>query len=249
MEGFLEGHTLRRYDGELNHLHLLVLEMGGLVIEQCLLALDALKGGDLDAAREVIRRETRVDALELRLDDDVWWEVGRRGPVARDLRAVMTFSKAVTDLERIGDEAARIAHITLDIYNPEAPQPSPRLMRDVQTMGKLAVGMLREAVGLFDSFDEPAARALLQRSPDLDAEFQSSLRRVTTFILEDARNVGHAVSVVVLVKSLERIGDHARNLAEYVIYLIRGEDVRHPEAREQANAEGKAPRGGQPGQR
>lgn len=234
MSEFLEGHTVKRYDGELNYLHLLVLEMGGLVLQQCRLALDAFKAGEIDLAREVIRRESEVDALELRLDDDVWWEVGRRGPVARDLRAVMAFSKAVTDLERIGDEAARIAHITVEICGKEAPQPSPRLMRDVHTMGKLAVGMLQEAVKLFDSFDVEAARMLLGRNAELDAEFQSSLRRISTFILEDARNVGHAVSAVVLVKSLERIGDHARNLAEYLIYLVRGEDVRHPEARELA---------------
>jgi len=232
MSDFLEGHTVHRYDGELNTLHLLVLEMGGLVISQCQDALDALKTGGLELSRQVLAREPRVDALELKLDDSVWWTVGRRGPVARDLRVVMAFSKAVTDLERIGDEAARIAQTTLAIYDDEIRRPSRKLLRDVHTMGKIAMGMLRDAIALFDTFDHHSAEALLQRHTELDVEFQSSLRRLSTFILEDARNVGHAINAVLLVKAVERIGDHARNLAEYVIYLVRGEDVRHGGARE-----------------
>lgn len=237
MSEILEGHTVRRYDGELNSLHLLVLEMGGLVLDQCRLALDALKTGDLDSARKVLARENQVDALELRLDDNVWWVVGRRGPVARDLRVVMSFSKAVTDLERIGDEAVRIAHTTLAVYDDEVRRPSRKLLRDVHTMGKLAIGMLQDAVSLYDTFNLAVAEGLLRRHAELDMEFQSSLRRLSTFILEDARNVGHAINTVLLVKALERIGDHARNLAEYVIYLVQGDDIRHQEAREQLNGE------------
>lgn len=237
MSEFLEGHTVRRYDGELNSLHLLVLEMGGLVLDQCRSALEALNTGDLEASRRVLARESQVDALELRLDDNVWWVVGRRGPVARDLRVVMAFSKAVTDLERIGDEAVRIAHTTLAVYDDEVRRPSRKLLRDVHTMGKLAICMLQDAISLYDSFDLTTAKGLLRRHADLDAEFQSSLRRLSTFILEDARNVGHAINTVLLVKALERIGDHARNLAEYVIYLIRGEDVRHADLRQKENGE------------
>lgn len=237
MSEILEGHTVRRYDGELNSLHMLVLEMGGLVLDQCRLALEALKTGDLDAAQKVLARENQVDALELRLDDNVWWVVGRRGPVARDLRVVMAFSKAVTDLERIGDEAVRIAHTTVAVYDDEVRRPSRKLMRDVQTMGKLAIGMLQDAVSIYDTYDLAVAEGLLRRHAELDMEFQSSLRRLSTFILEDARNVGHAINTVLLVKALERIGDHARNLAEYVIYLVQGDDVRHQEAREQLNGE------------
>lgn len=237
MSEILEGHTVRRYDGELNSLHLLVLEMGGLVLEQCREAVESLKSGDLDTSRRVLARENQVDALELRLDDNVWWVVGRRGPVARDLRVVMAFSKAVTDLERIGDEAARIAHTTLAVYDDEVRRPSRKLLRDVHTMGKLAICMLQDAISLYDTFDLAVAEGLLHRHAELDAEFQSSLRRLSTFILEDARNVGHAINTVLLVKALERIGDHARNLAEYVIYLIRGEDVRHADLRQQPDGE------------
>lgn len=227
MPDFVEGHTVTRFDGELNHLHLLVLEMGGLVLDQCNQALLALENEDMELAEHVMQREHEVDALELKLDSDIWWEVGRRAPVARDLRLVMSFSKAATDLERIGDEAARIAHTSLSLYNNETLRPSQNLMRDVYLMGRTANALLREAIGLLDSLDARAAKALLDRHSDLDAEFQSSLRRVSTFILEDARNVGHAISTVLLIRALERIGAHACNLAEYVIFLVRGDDVRH----------------------
>lgn len=228
MPDFLEGHTVTHYDGELNHLHMLVLEMGGLVLDQCNQALLALENEESDRAQHVIRREHEVDALELKLDSEIWWEIGRRNPVARDLRAVMAFSKAATDLERVGDEATRIAHTCLSIFNDEAPRPRQSLMRDVYVMGRLAIAMLRDALALLDSLDARAAEALLDRHSELDNEFQSSLRRTSTFILEDARNVGHAISTVALVRAFERIGDHARNLAEYIVYLVRGEDVRHP---------------------
>jgi phosphate transport system protein len=242
MSQIFEGHTVRRYDGELNTLHLLVLEMGGLVVDQCQLAIESLKTGNLEGTRRVLARETEVDGLESKLDEEIWSVVSRRAPVARDLRVVMAFSKAATDLERIGDEAARIAGTTLAVYDDEIRRPSRKLMRDVQTMGKLALGMLRDAVALYDSFDLPLADSLIRRHGDLDAEFQSSLRRLSTFILEDARNVGNAINVVLLVKALERIGDQARNLAEYVIYLVRGEDVRkvEPPPRENAEKPGKA---------
>ncbi|MCL4798996.1 MAG: phosphate signaling complex protein PhoU [Burkholderiales bacterium] len=240
MSEILEGHTVSRYDGELNTAHLQVLEMGGLVLDQCRQALEALKTGDLEAARHVLARERQVDSLELKLDETVWWVVGRRGPVARDLRAVMAFSKAVTDFERIGDEAARIAHATLAVYDDEIRRPSRKLLRDVQTMGRLALGMLADAVALYDTFELAGAEALVQRHHELDAEFQSSLRRLSTFILEDARNVGHAVNAVLLVKSLERIGDHARNLAEYVVHLVRGDDGRQDAVGDETGGAGTA---------
>lgn len=223
----LEGHTVQRYDGELNQLHLLVVEMGGLALDQTRLALKALKDKDLELAHQVLEREHQVDELELKSDDEIVSVIARRAPVARDLRVIMAFSKAVTDLERVGDEAARIAIITQNMFDNKRSAPSKHLMRDIKTMGKLAAGMLEEALYVFDVLELDRATALARGDFELDAEFQSSLRRLSTFVLEDARNVGHTINVTLILKALERIGDHARNLAEYVIFLICGEDIRH----------------------
>jgi phosphate transport system protein len=229
---YLEGHSVRRYDGELTNLNLMVLEMGGLAVQLCRDVLDALRANDARLAAGVLEREDRVDALELELDDNIWWLVGQRAPVGRDLRVVVAVSKAVTDLERIGDEAARIARSTQSILlDPDGRTPSAKLLRDVHVMGRLALNHVEAAVALYDSFDVDNARLLIERDRELDDEFQASLRRVSTFLLEDARNVGHVVEVVLMTKALERIGDHARNLAEYVVYLVGGTDIRHPHAR------------------
>jgi phosphate transport system protein len=168
--------------------------------------------------------------MELKIDDDVVTVIATRGPVAGDLRVIMSISKAIIDLERTADEAARIANLAKAMYESERSQPSTHLMRDVTTMGQLAFEMLQESVESFDTLDAERARALVCSENVLDLEFQSSLRRLATFLLEDARNVGHAIQIVLLTKSIERIGDHARSIAEYVIYMVHGEDVRHHHA-------------------
>jgi phosphate transport system protein len=223
----LEGHTVQRYDGELNSLHLKVLEMAGLVLDQIKHALLALRKKDIKAANTVLEREHEVDELEVSTDDDVVTVIAKRGPVAKDLRVIMSISKTIADLERIGDEATRIAYIAKGLYESEHSQPSDQLTHDVTRMGHLALEMLQEAMQSFDTLDDARARALICRENELAIEFESGLRRLATFLLEDARNVGHAVHVVLLAKSVERVGDLARNIAEYVVYMVGGEDVRH----------------------
>jgi phosphate transport system protein len=223
----MEGHTVQRYDGELNHLHLLVLEMGGLVLDQVRLAINALKNEDLANTNIVLDREHKVDELEIKIDEELVSVLARRSPMARDLRILMSFSKAVADLERVGDEAARIAHLTAVMIENNRSFPGIQLMRDVQTMGALAVNLFERSLDIFDTLQITSAEELIRNHSELDAEFRSSLRRIATFVLEDARNVGHAINITLVIKALERIGDHARNLVEYVIYLVNGEDVRH----------------------
>lgn len=223
----MEGHTVHRYDGELSNLHLLILEMGGLVLDQVRQAVHALIEEDLEAAHKVITREPIVDKLEVQADNEIVSIIAKRCPVAKDLRIITAVSKAVTDLERVGDEAARIAHMAISIYEGEMTSPNTQLLRDINSMGKLSISMLKDALDIFDTFDLNRAQQLAKCDIELDAEFQSCFRRITTFILEDARNVGHAINIVLIVKALERVGDHARNLAEYIIFLIKGEDVRH----------------------
>ena len=208
----LEGHTIHRYDGELNHLHTLVLEMGGLALDQVNAVLRTISEKNLALAHMVLKREPEIDQLELKIDNEITTIIARRSPVASDLRVTMSFSKAVTDLERIGDEAARMADIILKIYENDNSEPSHNMLRDIHTMGSLIHGMLQEALEVFDTLDIERAEKLAGYDGELNEEFQSALRRQTTFVLEDARNVGHAI-----------------NLAEYVIYLVKGKDVRHQE--------------------
>lgn len=223
----MEGHTVHRFDGELNNLHMLILEMGGLVLDQVRQAIKAVTEKDTEAARLVIQREPDVDGLEVKIDEENLVVIAKRCPVAKDLRITTAISKAVTDLERTGDEAARIANQVVHMYGNDTSDPSVQLLRDIRTMGKLSLQMLQDAIDIFDTFDVARARVLANGNVELDEEFQSSLRRLATFVLEDARNVGHTINVTLIMKALERVGEYARNIAEYVIFVVKGEDIRH----------------------
>ena len=230
MHRSLEGHTLHSYDGELNGLHIQMLEMGGLVMDQFKLALQSLHDSSVLLAQRVLEREHDVDQMEIKSDNDLAKVIAKRAPVAGDLRVIISISKATTDLERIGDEAARIASLALSIYDSDTALPGKHLLRDVTTMGELAAAMLHEALESFDTLEAERAAARICKENELEIEFQSSLRRLATFLLEDARNVGHAIHTVLMLKSIERIGDHARNLAEYIVYIVQGKDIRHNHA-------------------
>lgn len=223
----IEGHTIHRYDGELRVLHDMVLNMGAMAQRQTLSALQAMEDQDTDLARKIIERDQQVNEQELRIDEEIVAIIARRSPMARDLRAIMSMSKAVTDLERIGDEAARVAERVVRIFDNDGPGPSASLTRDITTMGKLVAAMLQDALEAFRLMDVERAEGMAAGHTELDAEFQSSLRRLATFVMEDSRTVGHTINVTLITKSLERIGDHAHNIAEYIIYLVKGKDVRH----------------------
>lgn len=224
-----EGHTIRRYDGELNHLHYLVLEMGGLVLAQVRDAVDALTRRDVTLAQNVVDREHSVDLGEVRADAEIVQLIARRCPVGGDLRLVFSVAKSITDLERIGDEAAKIAILGQHLFGGDTggSDPNRQLMRDVISMASLSLAHLERALQVVDHWDEAKAFDLIHSHQALDEEFQAGLRRLMTFVMEDARNIGFAVNIVLIIKALERIGDHARNLAEYVIYQLRGMDIRH----------------------
>ena len=230
-----EGHIVRRYDGELASLRLLVLEMGGLVLDQVRRAVAALDHEDLDEAREVIARDHAVNAYDLRVDEASIRLLARRQPVAGDLRVIMSIAKAVSDLERIGDEAAKIARMALHLFAAGASVPKRALLRDVRAMATLATRMLHDVLRAFDEMDVNAALAVAAGDAELDREFRAASRRLSTYVMEDSRQLGHTINALTAVKALERIGDHAKNIAEYIVYLVTGQDVRHaePDPREQ----------------
>lgn len=223
----IEGHTVRRFDGDLSRLQIELLHMARIVSGQLQMSLDSFQhqGGDMMHAINEI--ESQVNALEKKIDSEISEVLVKQCPVARDLRVIMAFSKVVTDLERLGDEATRIAQMSGHIYNNEHSNPSSFLLRDITVMGKLASASLKEAIEALEVLDLEKAEKLLNNHHELEEEFRESLRRLTTYVLEDMRNMGHVVNIVLILKSLVRIGDHARNLAEYVVYIVSGEDVRH----------------------
>ncbi|HPE72553.1 MAG TPA: phosphate signaling complex protein PhoU, partial [Candidatus Competibacter sp.] len=222
-----DAHTVKQFDAQLANLRNLVLEMGGLVEDQIKNAVKSLDDEDLTLAREVIARDQIINGLQVKIDEDTITLIATRQPVGSDLRLIMSLSKAVTDLERIGDEAEKIARMTIKTYDVVSSPPSAKLLRDVTPMAKLATDMLHGCLDALARVDVEMAVNVARGDDNLDQEFQSALRRLITYMMEDPRTIGHAINVLFIIKALERIGDHAKNIAEYIIYLVKGKDVRH----------------------
>ena len=220
-------HTVKRYDEELDRLHKLVLDMGAMVKDQIRRAVKALGDRDTDAAREVMDRDHVVNGIDVVADDITVNLLALRQPMGSDLRTIMSWNKSVADLERIGDEANKIARMTLQMYDSGAPLPKPDLLRDVSAMSRLAINMVQGALDAVKHVDTEKAMEIVQGDEELDHEFAAAQRRLTTYVMDDHRNVGHMIDVVSVLKALERIGDHAKNIAEYVVYLVEGERIRH----------------------
>jgi phosphate transport system protein len=222
------GHTVRQFDTELEELRALVLKMGKLVSQQIRDALDGLLEDKVAIAKMVQRREDWVDAMEVEADDRIVDLLVKRQPVGPDLRAILSLGKSVRDLERMGDEAERIARAALDSHERSPGfKPSTELLRDVAPMGVLAIELVEGSLRALTQLDVDEAVRVTRRDDELDGNFRAALRRLATFIMEDSRTVGNVIGTTFVLKSLERIGDHATNIAEHVIYLIRGKDVRH----------------------
>lgn len=225
-----EGHIVRGYDVDLAGLRMKLLEMGGLVIDQVQRAVRSLAEADRALARTVLAREADVNGYDLRIEEDGISLIARRQPMASDLRAVISIARAVTDLERVGDEAKKIARYAA-ADGPAGEQPSAALLpADVRHMARLAVSMLRDALDAFDRSDLPSAVEVSRRDAELNGEFHGALRRLVSVVMEDPRKLQATVAAVFVLKALERIGDHAKNIARHVMYLVEGLDVRHDEA-------------------
>lgn len=227
MPSHKDEHIVKRFDQELGHLRSLIMEMGGLVEEQIDHAVTALYEEDIGLARSVIERDHKINALEVKADEEIANLIALRQPMASDLRMVLALSKTVTDLERIGDEAERIARMIIHTYNDSGSSPQARLLRDVLSMSKLASGMLRGCLDALARLDVESALKITKGDQELDEAYSDALRRLATYMMEDPRTIGHAVNVLFIIKALERIGDHSKNIAEYVVYMVKGRDIRH----------------------
>jgi phosphate transport system protein len=222
-----EGHTLKDFDSAMAAMRLQVLAMGGLVIDQVNEAVHAWLDRDRTAAERVVTREQQVNAYETLIEADIVRILALRQPVASDLRIAVAVARAVTDLERIGDEAKKIARLALPGTGHELPIPLATVYRHARQMAQLCVQMLRHSMTALDESDQSMAAQVASTDMELDAEFDVALRLVMTCVMEDPRTLRTTIDTVFALKGLERIGDHAKNIAEHVVYLASGSDVRH----------------------
>ncbi|MDX1589669.1 MAG: phosphate signaling complex protein PhoU [Oleiphilaceae bacterium] len=230
-------HISHKFNEELNELKNHLMVMGGLVEQQVADAIEALMEGDTEKAMEVRRRDKEVDKLELTIDDEAVHVIARRQPAASDLRLVMSVVKMVADLERIGDEAKKIAKLTIEMGDDV--RSNRRSFVEVRNIALHVRSMIRDALDAFTRLDTAQALAVMREDDDVDEEYKSATRALMTHMMEDPRSISGCLNQMWVLRSLERVGDHADNLAEHVIFMVEGTDVRHTSVEEIEKVVGK----------
>jgi phosphate transport system protein len=225
-------HLSTQFDAELSGISTRVLEMGGMVesqVAQSVLALTTFSG---DIATTVLKQEELVNAMEVEIDRDLSSIIARRQPTARDLRLLIAISKTIANLERVGDEAARIARTVQRLINAGVSSRLRLPMSDLSFEAELATALLRKALDAFARLDVERAVEVLKQDDQIDKEFDGLMRKLITYMMEDPRTISSSIDLIFVAKAIERVGDHAKNLAEVIIYVVKGTDVRHntPEA-------------------
>ncbi|HTU64893.1 MAG TPA: phosphate signaling complex protein PhoU [Steroidobacteraceae bacterium] len=215
----LEGHTARAFDGELSALHIQAVAMGALVIEQVQLAVNAYSNWDRATATLVLDRERRINSYDSEIEEAALQVIAKRQPVAQDLRAVFAIDKVVTELERAADEAKKLALTVLADSETNGFKPGAATVREARSLGRLAVVMIRAALEAFDRLDPVAAANVIQQDQEMDSEYAVALRRILTHAMEDPRRLQAAIEAAFIMRSLERIGDHARNIARHIGFV------------------------------
>lgn len=228
-------HISQQYNLELDEIKTKLSEMGGLAQRQVNDAIQALIDADAQTAERVVADDDRVNEMEMNIDEECIRILARRQPAASDLRLVIAVTKAITDLERVGDEASKIARQAIALSDESSAQQG---FVEVRHIGGYVSRMLHEALDAFARLDIDLALRVVETDKTVDLEYNSAMREMITFMMEDPRRISRALNIMWTLRALERIGDHARNLAQYVVYLVRGEDVRHDsydEIQEQVN--------------
>ncbi|HED16201.1 MAG TPA: phosphate signaling complex protein PhoU [Gammaproteobacteria bacterium] len=217
-------HISQQFNAELEDIRSRVLAMGGLVEKQVYDAVTSLVEGDVKLAETVIVNDYQVNAFEVAIDEECTQTLVRRQPAASDLRLIIAVIKTITDLERIGDQAEKVARMAIHLAETERPRNQ---YMEIMSLGKCAHEQLHKALDAFARTDVEQALAVAQDDANVDQEYEGIIRQRITFMMEDPRLISTSLNVIWAARALERIGDHARNLSEYVIYLVRGKDVRH----------------------
>ena len=218
-------HLSTQFDSELNGVSSRVMELGGLVESQLRLAIHALSQLSVESATQVIETEKRVNSMEIDIDRELSSIIARRQPTARDLRLLIAISKTTANLERAGDEADKIARMVKSIINSGAARTLPS--SELRVAAELASGLLRKALDAFARLDTSAALSILKEDDQIDEEFDGFVRKLITYMMEDPRTISSSLDLLFVAKAIERIGDHAKNIAECIIYIVKGTDVRH----------------------
>ncbi len=218
-------HISSQFDTELNTISTNVLEMGGLVESQLHQAIYALVHMNLATAEQVIENESKINQMELRIDHDIISTIGRRQPTARDLRFLMAISRTTQNLERAGDEIERMARMVKSIIKSGSPRNLPT--SELRVAADLAAAMLRKTLDSFARLDTAMAVTIIKEDDQIDDEYNGFLRKLITYMMEDPRTISPSLDLLFLAKSIERVGDHAKNIAEQIIFIVKGEDVRH----------------------
>ncbi len=223
-------HISHQFNAEMQGLRNHVMSMGGLVEQQIISAVEALQSLDAAKAEKVVRKDHKVNAMEVSIDEECARILARRQPAASDLRMVVAVIKTITDLERIGDEAEKIARMAVHMSEQDSHY-HPRYA-GVQHLTSHVSSMVHETLDAFARLDVDAALQVLKTDEVVDAEYQAFMRQMITYMMEDPRTISEVLDIVWAARALERIGDHAKNICEYVIYLVKGKDIRHIDIQE-----------------
>ncbi len=218
------GHISRRFDKDIEDLRSKVLTMGGLVEAQLSQSIAAIVSGDSELGLKVARDDYKVNDLEVSIDEECGRILATRQPAAGDLRLIVAIIKTITALERIGDEAEKIGYLASKLAGMDRPSNS---YRELKTLGNQVAHMLRDAMNAFARLDVDDAMDVVREDEAVDEEYEAISRQCITFMMEDPRSIKRVMNVTWCARSLERIGDHAKNICEYVIYMVQGRDVRH----------------------
>lgn len=224
-------HLSSQFDEELGRLRTHVLQMGGMVETQVLSSIEAYATGDVSSVQAIIETDRRINDLEKAIDDDCAHVIAKRQPTASDLRLVLGISKIVTDLERAGDEAKKIAKGVRRIY--EAGHLPAQFGIGIRHLAEAARTLVRQSLDAFARLDADQAHAVIRADSDVDTEFKSIIRQLITHMMEDPRTITTSLEIISIARAIERIGDHAKNVSEQVIFIVEGRDIRHSKGAEQ----------------